>query len=103
FLDYIATASPDSKTIAQISEGIVEGAKQAEVAVVGGETAVVPDLLSDGYDGAAIDLVGFAAGICSKNKLVLGDKVKSNDTIVGVGSTEIDSNAMTRVRQVRYR
>src|SRR2546425_646571 len=71
FLDYIATASPDSKRIAQISEGIVEGAKQAEVAVVGGETAVVPDLLSDGYDGTAIDLVGFAAGICSKNKLVL--------------------------------
>src|SRR2546422_702169 len=81
FLDYIATASPDSKTIAQISEGIVEGAKQAEVAVVGGETAVVPDLLSDGYDGTAIDLVGFAAGICSKNKLVLGDKVKRNSTI----------------------
>ncbi|HLC11612.1 MAG TPA: phosphoribosylformylglycinamidine cyclo-ligase [Candidatus Bathyarchaeia archaeon] len=103
FLDYIATASPDSKTIAQISEGIVEGAKQAEVAVVGGETAVVPDLLSDGYDGTAIDLVGFAAGICSKNKLVLGDKVKSNDTIVGVSSSGIHSNGMTLARKVLFR
>src|SRR2546426_2514833 len=103
FLDYIATASPDSKTIAQISEGIVEGAKQAEVAVVGGETAVVPDLLSDGYDGTAIDLVGFAAGICSKNKRVLGDKVKSNDTIVGVSSSGIHSNGMTLARKVLFR
>jgi phosphoribosylformylglycinamidine cyclo-ligase len=100
FLDYIATARPDPKVIGKLTEGIVEGAKQAEVAVVGGETAVVPDLLSDGQNGTAIDLVGMAAGICSKNKLVLGDKVKSNDTIVGVSSSGIHSNGFTLARKV---
>jgi len=90
FLDYIATARPDPKIIG----------KQAEVAVVGGETAVVPDLLSDGQNGTSIDLVGMAAGICSKNKLVLGDKVKSNDTIVGVSSSGIHSNGFTLARKV---
>src|SRR5256712_13381395 len=75
FLDYIATASPDSKRICSITEGIVEGAKQAEVAAVGGGTAAASDLLSDGYDGTAIDLLGFAAGICSEYKLGLGANV----------------------------
>src|SRR5256712_10124875 len=103
FLDYIATASPDSKTIRKITDGIVEGAKQAEVAVVGGETAVVPDLLSNGHNGTAIDLVGMAAGICSKNKLVLGDKVRSNDIIVGVSSSGIHSNGLTLARKVLLR
>lgn len=100
FLDYIATARPDPKVIGKLTEGIVEGAKQAEVAVVGGETAVVPDLLSDGQNSTAIDLVGMAAGICSKNKLVLGNKVKSNDTIVGVSSSGIHSNGFTLARKV---
>jgi phosphoribosylformylglycinamidine cyclo-ligase len=103
FLDYIATASPDSKIISKISDGIVEGAKEAEVAVVGGETAVVPDLLSNGYNGTAIDLVGMAAGICSKEKLVLGDKVRSNDTIVGVSSSGIHSNGLSLARKVLFR
>jgi phosphoribosylformylglycinamidine cyclo-ligase len=70
---------------------------------VGGETAVVPDLLSNGYNGTAIDLVGMAAGICSKEKLVLGDKVRSNDTIVGVSSSGIHSNGLSLARKVLFR
>src|SRR5947208_7079071 len=57
FLDYLAVSKPNPTMVASIAEGIVVGAKQAGLAVVGGETAVVPDLLSE----AGIDLVGMAA------------------------------------------
>ncbi|HZD11970.1 MAG TPA: phosphoribosylformylglycinamidine cyclo-ligase [Candidatus Binatus sp.] len=103
FLDYIATAKPDPKTIRSIMIGIVEGAKEAEMAVVGGETAVVPDLLDKTGTAPAIDLVGMAAGICSKDKLVLGDHIKVDDVIIGVESSGIHSNGLTLARKIILR
>src|SRR2546428_2526803 len=70
FLDYIATARPDPKIIGKLTEGIVEGAKQAEVAVVGGEATGGPGLLSDGQKGASAELVGIEGGESPENETV---------------------------------
>jgi len=96
FLDYLAVSKPNPTMVASIAEGIVVGAKQAGLAVVGGETAVVPDLLSE----AGIDLVGMAAGICSKGDLVLGDRIRKGDELIGVASSGIHSNGLTLARKV---
>ena len=102
FLDYLAVAKPDPTISGKIADGIVEGAKQAGMAVVGGETAVVPDLLSS-EAGGGMDLVGMAAGICSKAQLVLGDKIEKTDTILGVASSGIHSNGLTLARKTLLR
>ncbi len=102
FLDYIAVSRPNPSVIAKVADGIVEGAKQAGMAVVGGETAVVPDLLSTG-PGGGMDIVGMAAGVCSRDGLVLGDRIKNGDAIVGVESSGIHSNGLTLARKVLMR
>src|SRR2546423_9754978 len=61
FLDYLAMARHDRDIVEEIAVGLVEGAKQAGMAIIGGETAIVPDLLSN---HGGLDLVGMAAGIC---------------------------------------
>ncbi len=99
FLDYLAVSRPSPSITAKIADGIVEGAKQAGMAVVGGETAVVPELLSS-EPGGGMDLVGMAAGICPKDKLLLGDKIEQGDAIVGVASSGIHSNGLTLARKI---
>ncbi len=99
FLDYLAVSRPNPSAIGKIADGIVEGAKQAGMAVVGGETAVVPDLLSTG-PGGGMDLVGMAAGICSRNEMVLGDRIENGDALIGVESSGIHSNGLTLARRV---
>ncbi len=100
FLDYMAMAKPDHKIVQQVAIGLVRGAKEAGMAIVGGETAIVPDLLSK--DGG-FDLVGLAAGYCKKTDLILGDKVRKNDMLVGVASSGIHSNGLTLARNVLFK
>ena len=103
FLDYLALRTHDRHVVDEIALGLVEGAKQAGMAIIGGETAVVPDLLSK---DAGIDLVGLAAGICDEDDLVLGDEVQNGDALVGVASSGIHSNGVSLARKVlqrRYR
>src|SRR2546427_125931 len=64
FLDYIAMSRPNRAIVEEVAIGLVKGAKEAGIAIVGGETAIVPELLSE--DGG-VDLVGFATGFCRKS------------------------------------
>jgi len=100
FLDYLAMANHDRRIVNQIAVGMVEGAKQAGMAIVGGETAIVPDLLSN---DVGLDLVGMAAGICKKKDLVLGDEIRNGDALVGVASSGIHSNGLTLARKILLR
>jgi len=97
FLDYLAMAKHDRHVVNEIAVGLVEGAKQAGMAIVGGETAIVPDLLSS---DPGIDLVGMAAGICRKKDLILGNEVQNGDSLIGVGSSGIHSNGLTLARRI---
>ncbi len=102
FLDYLAVSKPNPSITARIADGLVEGARQAGMAIVGGETAVVPDLLSTG-PGGGMDLVGMAAGVCTKDDLVLGDRVRNGDALVGIASSGIHSNGLTLARKILLR
>ena len=100
FLDYLALGTHDRHLVNEIAIGLVEGAKQAGLAIIGGETAIVPDLLSD---NVGIDLVGMAAGICVEDDLILGDEVQNGDALVGVASSGIHSNGLSLARRVLLR
>ena len=100
FLDYLALAKHDRRMVDEIAIGLVDGAKQAGMAIIGGETAIVPDLLSK--DGG-IDLVGLAAGLCDEDDLILGDEVSDGDALVGVASSGIHSNGLSLARKVLLR
>jgi phosphoribosylformylglycinamidine cyclo-ligase len=95
FLDYIAVRKIDLDVIKQIGKGIAEGAKRADVAVIGGETAVIPEMLS-----TELDLVGMALGIRNTTDLVLGDNIKDGDILVGLRSSGIHANGLTLARKL---
>jgi phosphoribosylformylglycinamidine cyclo-ligase len=97
FLDYIAMAKHDSRLVEDISVGLVEGAKHAGMAIVGGETAVVRDLFSS---DSGLDLVGMAAGICSEEDLILGDEIRRGDVLIGVASSGVHSNGLSLARKI---
>ncbi len=97
FLDYMAMSRPNRAIVDEVAVGLVKGAKEAGMAIVGGETAIVPELLSE---GEGFDLVGFAAGFCRKGDLVLGDRVVAGDALVGVASSGIHSNGLSLARRV---
>jgi len=96
FLDYLAMAKHDPRIVDEVALGLVEGAKQAGMAIVGGETAIVPDLLAN---DAGLDLVGMAVGICKEEDLILGDEIRNGDALVGVASSGIHSNGLTLARK----
>jgi phosphoribosylformylglycinamidine cyclo-ligase len=97
FLDYLAMARPDRHIVDEIAVGLVKGAKQSGMAIVGGETAIVPDLLSS---DPGLDLVGMAAGICRSKDLILGDEIRNGDTLIGIASSGIHSNGLTLARKI---
>lgn len=97
FLDYMAMSRPNRAIVDEVAIGLVKGAKEAGMAIVGGETAIVPELLAG--DGG-FDLVGFAAGFCRKKDLILGDRVREGDVLVGAASSGIHSNGLSLARKV---
>lgn len=98
FLDYLALKKPDEHLVKEVAKGVAEGAALAGVAVVGGETAVLPDLLAEGE--RTFDLAGAAVGLVEKNKLVTGHRMKAGDVVVGVSSSGIHSNGLTLARRL---
>ena len=97
FVDYIAANKNDEKIFGDIVRGLVKGAKKSLVPIVGGETAIMPDLFSE--KGFSFDLAGMVVGLVSKKQMVLGDSIKSGDVIIGAHSTGLHSNGYTLARK----
>lgn len=95
-LDYIALAKEDDVLVEQIMEGLVDGATQSRCAIIGGETAIIPELIHGGEK--SFDLTFTVVGRIKKQ--ILGDKVVSGDVIVGLESSGIHSNGYTLARKV---
>ncbi|MCD6503569.1 MAG: phosphoribosylformylglycinamidine cyclo-ligase [Euryarchaeota archaeon] len=93
FVDYIALPRMEDKIIFEIMHGIKEGCKQANMAIVGGETAIM-NILSH------VELSGTAIGFVEKGKEILGDKINVGDIIIGIESSGIHSNGLSLVRKV---
>ncbi|MFB6178910.1 MAG: phosphoribosylformylglycinamidine cyclo-ligase [Halorientalis sp.] len=92
FVDYLAVEEPDETTSEQIGEGLSEGATRADVALVGGETAVMPDVIT------GLDIAGTCAGLAAKEDVFPGE-AQPGDTLVGFPSSGIHSNGLTLARQ----
>lgn len=99
FLDYIALKKPDSYLVRELVKGLTKGAKESQVAIVGGETAILPDLLSQKEENS-FDLVGSVFGIADKKSLVMGNKITEGDIIIGLESNGLHSNGYSLARKV---
>jgi len=95
-LDYIGIHKIEKELVAQIAEGLAEGCRQAECALVGGETAEMNDLYSPGE----YDLVGFGVGVIDKHKIIDGSAIRSGDKLVALASSGIHSNGFSLVRKI---
>ena len=96
FLDYIATGKVFPKKIESIIKGVAEGCRQANCALIGGETAEHPMMMpEDEYD-----IAGFSVGIVDKSKIIDGAKVAEGDVIIGIGSSGVHSNGFSLIRMV---
>jgi phosphoribosylformylglycinamidine cyclo-ligase len=98
FLDYIATGKLEPKKVSEIVKGVSEGCIKAGCALIGGETAEMPGLYSEGE----YDIAGFCVGIVDKKKIIDGSKIIEGDVLIGVPSSGIHSNGYSLVRKVFF-
>ena len=98
FLDYIATGKVRAEKVADIVKGIAEGCRQSGSALVGGETAEMPDFYSEGE----YDMAGFSVGIVDRKKIITGARIKTGNRIVGIASSGIHSNGYSLVRRIFF-
>jgi len=96
FLDYIAVNKIKVNKVKKILNGIVEGCKISDCALIGGETAEMPGT----YGKNKFDLAGFSVGVVDKKKLLTKDKIKENDIILAVPSSGLHSNGFSLVRHI---
>ncbi|MFX0133335.1 MAG: phosphoribosylformylglycinamidine cyclo-ligase [Candidatus Hodarchaeota archaeon] len=98
-VDYIAVEEIDEVIISEIMKGIVAGAEEANMAVVGGETAILPDIIKGSVKGKGFDLSAVSVGIVKKENIITGEKIKVDDIIFGLESNGIHSNGLTLARK----
>ena len=94
FVDYIAIDKPDEVIAGQIGIGLAKGAELANVSLVGGEFAILPDMVT------GFDLAGTCLGWIKKNKLITGKRCAPGDVIIGLRSSGIHSNGLSLARKV---
>jgi phosphoribosylformylglycinamidine cyclo-ligase len=95
-LDYVAAAHVDLEQVGELVEGAAEVCREAGVALVGGETAEMPDVYRDGE----LDFAAACIGIVGANDLVDGSRVAEGDAVVGFASAGVHANGFTLVRRV---
>ncbi|SHF25996.1 phosphoribosylformylglycinamidine cyclo-ligase [Caldanaerobius fijiensis DSM 17918] len=98
FLDYVGIGLLRAELVAEIVKGVAEGCKQAECALIGGETAE----LSGIYAKEDYDLVGFCVGAVEKDAIIDGKNIRAGDALIGLVSSGIHSNGYTLVRHVFF-
>ncbi|MCY4477230.1 MAG: phosphoribosylformylglycinamidine cyclo-ligase [Gammaproteobacteria bacterium] len=96
FLDYCAANRLDPERLEPLLEGIVRGCREAGAALLGGETAELPNTYVD--DG--LELVGFCVGVAEKDRLLDGKGIEAGDLLLGVGSSGPHSNGYSLVRRI---
>jgi len=96
FLDYFATGKLDVDTAAAVVGGIAKGCELAGCALIGGETAEMPDM----YPPGEYDLAGFTVGAVEKSDLLSGDAIVAGDVVLGVASSGPHSNGYSLIRKI---
>ncbi len=98
FLDYVAMSHDDPRRLEQIVAGIARGCREAGSALLGGETAIMPDT----YRRGDYDLAGFQVGVVERRKLIDGSAVAPGDVAIGLASTGLHSNGFGLVRKIVF-
>ena len=96
FLDYISINKINLPKLKFIIKGIINGCKQSECELVGGETAEMPDT----YEKGKFDIAGFAVGVVGEDKILRKKKIKQNDLILAVPSSGLHSNGYSLIRHI---
>jgi phosphoribosylformylglycinamidine cyclo-ligase len=96
FLDYFACGKLDTGIATDVIAGIAEGCAQAGAALIGGETAEMPDMYPDGD----YDLAGFTVGAVERAKLIDGSAIEAGDAMIGIASSGPHSNGYSLIRKV---
>ena len=95
-VDYLAVDRPNPELAAQIGKGLVTGAIEARVAMIGGETASLPEIVKN------FDLAGTGIGIVNLDRIITGEKIKEGDALIGIASNGIHSNGLSLARKVFF-
>src|SRR5476651_1543154 len=95
FLDYIAMGKLNPKIMKSVMKGIVDGCRLAGCALIGGETAEMPDM----YKGEDYDLAGFTVGVVESDRIIDGTTIKCNDVLLGLSSSGLHSNGYSLARK----
>lgn len=96
FLDYFACGKLDVDTATEVIKGIAAGCEQAGCALIGGETAEMPDM----YPAGEYDLAGFAVGVVEKSNIITGENIRPGDIVLGLASNGAHSNGYSLVRKI---
>jgi len=96
FLDYFACGKLDVDVATAVVSGIAEGCRRAGAALIGGETAEMPDMYAEGD----YDLAGFCVGAVERSRLIDGGKIGAGDVLVGIASDGPHSNGYSLIRKV---
>jgi phosphoribosylformylglycinamidine cyclo-ligase len=98
FLDYVALAKDDPTLLEQIVRGIADACVECGCALVGGETAILPDM----YHPGEYDLAGFCVGVVERKRLVDGRQIQPGDVALGIASSGFHSNGYSLVRKAVF-
>ena len=98
FLDYVAMPKDEPPVLEQIVSGISDGCVAADCALLGGETAIMPDLYREGE----YDLAGFSVGVVDQDQLIDGHAISPGDKVIGIASSGVHSNGFSLVRKIVF-
>ncbi len=98
FLDYVAMAVDAPDLLEQIVKGISDGCRETGCALLGGETAIMPDTYADGD----YDLAGFCVGVVERAQMLTGAGIESGDVVLGVASDGLHSNGFSLARKIVF-
>jgi phosphoribosylformylglycinamidine cyclo-ligase len=98
FLDYLAMPKDDPALTRALVSGVAEGCRQADCALIGGETAILPDF----YKPGEYDMAGFCVGVVERFKIVDGSATRPGDLVLGLASSGLHSNGYSLARRVAF-
>ncbi len=98
FLDYLALGKDNPELIAQLVQGVSDGCVEAKAALLGGETAIMPDV----YREDDFDMAGFCVGVVERGRIIDGTAIRPGDMLIGIASSGFHSNGYSLIRRIVF-